>query len=263
MLDRFIIQERRRLGFFESPNPEVKALRGLHLYHFFLSNCSQRVRMVLEEKGLEWTSHHVNLPANEHATDWYQSINPGGVVPTLVHDGQVVLESNDIIQYLDERFPKPPLTPSEPEERVRMIELIEAASASQLSIKTISHDRLFRPHRQMSDEQLDDFATRHRDAALIAFMRDFCEDGGAWKARVAEAERRMNRALERLEGVLGAGPWLCGGRFGLADISWIVNVHRLIQASYELPNRPRTLDWHQRVTALPSFDRAIASYRPG
>ncbi len=250
------------MGFFESRNPEVKALEGLHLYHFFMSNCSQRVRMALEEKGLEWTSHHVNLPANEHATDWYQSINPGGVVPTLVHDGQVVIESNDIIQYLDEQFPEPPLTPTEPEERERMIELVEAASAIQKSIKTISHERLFRPFRQMSADQVDDFAKRHHDTTLIGFMRDFSEDGEAWKARVAQAERKMAMALERLEGVLGDGPWLSGGRFGLADVSWIVNVHRLRQAECELSNRPRILEWYQRVAGRPSFDRAIASYRP-
>jgi glutathione S-transferase len=105
------------MGLFESANPEVRTLRGLHLYHFAVSNCSQRVRMALEEKGLDWTSHHVNLPANEHATDWYQSIHPNGVVPTLVHDGQVIIESNDIIQYLEERFPEPPLSPADPQER--------------------------------------------------------------------------------------------------------------------------------------------------
>lgn len=86
------------MGLCASDHPDVPGMRGLHLFHFMLSNCSQRVRLGLEEKGLAWTSHHLNLAANEHVTSDYQRINPKGVVPTLVHDGQVVIESNDIIR---------------------------------------------------------------------------------------------------------------------------------------------------------------------
>ena len=80
-------------------NQEVLSFRGLHLYHYGMSNCSQRVRMVLEEKGLPWTSHHLDLARNEHATPAYQGINPNGVVPTLVHDGKVIIESVDIKRF--------------------------------------------------------------------------------------------------------------------------------------------------------------------
>jgi glutathione S-transferase len=249
------------MGLFESANPEVKALRGLHLYHFSLSNCSQRVRMALEEKGLEWTSHPVNLAANEHASDWYQSIHPNGVVPTLVHDGRVIIESNDIIQYLEDQFPEPPLSPSDSRERTRMVELIEAAGAIQPAHKVISHERLFRRFRKLSSDDVGDFAERHHNTELVAFVRDYAEDGEAWQARVAEAERQMEQVLERLEGALGEHPWLSGSGFGLADISWVVNTHRLLQAQYELSERPRIFDWHQRVAGRPSFDRAVANYR--
>lgn len=250
------------MGLIESTNPEVKTLKGLHLYHFFLSNCSQRVRMALEEKGLEWASHPVDLATNEHATAWYQSIHPDGLVPTLVHDGQVIIESNDILQYLDEQFPEPSLTPADAEARAQMIALMEAATAIQPANKAISHDRLFRPFRKLSAREADDFARGHHNADLVAFMRDFLEDGEVWRARVEEAERDMERALERLENVLREGVWLSGDQFGLADISWVVNAHRLLQVQYELSNRPRILDWYQRVAARPSFDRAVASYGP-
>ena len=86
-------------------NKTVLRLRGLHLYHADRSNCSMRVRMTLEEKALPWTSHHLNLALNEHVTAEYQAINPNGVVPTLVHDGQVVIESNDILLYLEAPAP--------------------------------------------------------------------------------------------------------------------------------------------------------------
>ena len=85
------------MALYDSPSSEAQGLEGLHLYHFVLSNCSQRVRFALEEKGLDWESHHVDIPSNAHLTPAYQQINPNAVVPTLVHDGQVILESNDII----------------------------------------------------------------------------------------------------------------------------------------------------------------------
>ena len=250
------------MGFFDSPNPEVKELKGLHLYHFFLSNCSQRVRMALEEKRLAWTSHHVNLVANEHATEWYQTLNPNGVVPTLVHDGQVIIESNDIIRYLDEAFPESSLSPDGEAARQRMGELIDAASGIQSAIKVISHDRLFRRFRQLSAEEVEAFAASHHNRSLIEFMRDYSEDGTVWEARVEVAEREMGDALARLELVLGAQAWLSGDACGLADISWIVNGHRLQQAEFPLGPFPRVAEWCERVKARPAFDRAIARYRP-
>jgi Glutathione S-transferase, N-terminal domain len=79
---------------------EARNLKGLHLYHFSMSNCSQKARLCLEEKGLQWTSHPVDLVHNEHLTPEFVAINPKALVPVLVHDGVVVTESSDIIDYL-------------------------------------------------------------------------------------------------------------------------------------------------------------------
>jgi hypothetical protein len=100
----------RRQGVIVTPtNNSVTELTGLHLYHADMSNCSMRVRMVLKEKNLPWTSHHLDLRKKEAVTPEYFGIHPQGLVPTLVHDGVVHIESNDIIEYLDATFPDPPL----------------------------------------------------------------------------------------------------------------------------------------------------------
>ena len=80
---------------------EVKSWQGLHLLHFQGSSCSQKVRILLAEKGIAWESHPVDLLRQAHATPWFLGINPRGVVPVLVHDGVVHVESNDIMEYLD------------------------------------------------------------------------------------------------------------------------------------------------------------------
>jgi len=72
----------------------------LKLYHWWSSTCSRRVRIGLAAKGLEWESVYVNLRTMENLEPWYVKLNPNGVVPTLDHDGRIVIESNFILEYL-------------------------------------------------------------------------------------------------------------------------------------------------------------------
>ena len=84
----------------------------LELYHTHNSVCAQKVRIVLAEKRLEWESHHLLLAKGEHQTPEYFKLNPKGVVPTLLDDGEVLRESTIIIEYLDDTYPDPPLMPA-------------------------------------------------------------------------------------------------------------------------------------------------------
>ena len=78
---------------------------------------SHRVRLVLAEKALDFTSRDVNLVAGEqHAPD-YVKLNPNHVVPTLVHDGRVLIESTLINEYLEDAFPDTALLPADPAAR--------------------------------------------------------------------------------------------------------------------------------------------------
>jgi glutathione S-transferase len=250
------------MGLYASDHPDVPGMQGLHLFHFMLSNCSQRVRLGLEEKGLAWTSHHLNLRANEHVTSDYQRINPKGVVPTLVHDGQVVIESNDILLYLEEHFPDPPLCPVDAAARGETERLIQLAGAFQPTIKVLSHELLFRPFRKVGAEEIALYEKRHSDKSLVEFLRDYAEAGPAWQARVDEAQRELKTTLDTLESALAESPWLSGPDYGLADVSWVVNANRLQQGQVDLTGWPRFQGWAQRAMARPAFDRAVASYGP-
>ena len=63
----------------------------LELYHHGSSVCAAKVRFVLMEKGLDWTGHYLDILKGEHFTPEYLKLNPKAVVPTLVHDGQVLV----------------------------------------------------------------------------------------------------------------------------------------------------------------------------
>src|SRR6201993_3094480 len=104
------------------PSPRIwcgkRAMMILH--HGWRSSASRRIRLCLEEKGLAYQSHVVDMANMEHHSPDYLKINPLGVIPTLVHDGKPLHESGTICEYLDESFPDPPLRPDTPYERGEM-----------------------------------------------------------------------------------------------------------------------------------------------
>ena len=72
---------------------EVLDWTGVHLLHFEGSSCSQKARVFMNLKGIEWESHPINLGTGENYSEYYLGINPRGLVPTLVQDGEVHIES--------------------------------------------------------------------------------------------------------------------------------------------------------------------------
>src|SRR5262249_22111341 len=92
----------------------------IELYHAGMSVCSEKVRILLAERGQEFVSHHLDLRAGDQQKPEYVKLNPNAVVPTIVHDGNVVIESNVILEYLAEVLPGPSLTASNPLSRAAM-----------------------------------------------------------------------------------------------------------------------------------------------
>lgn len=83
----------------------------LQLYSYFRSSAAFRVRIALHIKELAFDTIGTHLPENRHRTPEYLSLNPQGLVPALGVEGTVLSQSLAIIEYLDERYPNPPLLP--------------------------------------------------------------------------------------------------------------------------------------------------------
>src|SRR5712691_2660653 len=90
------------------------------LYNAPQSTCSQRVRFVLNAKSLPFDEVKLNLLEGDQLKPEYLKLNPNGVVPTLDHDGQIVIDSTVITEYLDEVAPEKSFTPEHPVRRPRM-----------------------------------------------------------------------------------------------------------------------------------------------
>jgi glutathione S-transferase len=250
------------MGEIETTRADIRALSGVHLFHFGMSNCSQRVRLALEEKGVSWTSHSIDITKNAHLTADFHALNPAGVVPVLVHDGRTITESNDIIDYIDASFPGPSLKATNEADATFLAETLARSSAIQGSLKLVSHEFLFKPTRRMTPAQLDAFDASCSDAALARFMRDLNAPGSFGEVRIRAAVDDFASAFAALDQRLRANPWLSGAVFGLADISWFVNVHRLVAMRYPLRHHAKLDDWYRRMKARPSYRTAVDRYQP-
>ena len=209
---------------------EVTQWRGLHLFHFDMSSCSQKVRIVFRELGLPFTPHPVNLMKDEQQTDWYLGINPRGEVPVLVHDGAVHTESNDIIQYIDENFasPEKSMLPQFGSERQAMQALLDLENDLHGDLRTVTFSYL-----------APDLKNRAGDKDSLDFIG------------------RFHSAFQALNKQLSSSTYLLGDRLTLLDISWFITLFRLERAGYPLAEHPRLAAYFSRISQRPSFQHEI------
>lgn len=238
---------------------------GVHLFHFDFSNCSQRVRICLIEKGVEWNSHPVNLLLNEHSSEWFQQINPKGLVPVLVHDGAVVTESVAIIRYIDRLFPGKDqhfqLQPLEQGDLSAMNEIVDIADSVQSHIKLLTHYFLARPQRFIVKMTLKKFSDNHQNSELVRFKTRFANDEFT-VSEVRDSIDEMHEKLRVIDTCLINRDWFLGETFSLADIAWMVNIHRLDLMGFPLSRYNNLQKWYQRCKKRDSFQQGLVDYEP-
>ena len=124
------------------------------LYNAPQSTCSQRVRFVLNAKKISFKENLLDLFSGDQLKPEYKAINPNAVVPALLHEGKIILDSSVIVEYLDEVVPEPCLfSPEDPVDRAKMrwmMRYIDEIPAP--AIRVPSYNLAFLPHFQkMSD----------------------------------------------------------------------------------------------------------------
>jgi len=243
----------------EPGNRGLKNLNGLHLWHAGLSTCSQRVRVTLTELGQDFESHVLNLHAGEHASPEYQQIHPKGVVPALVHDGTLIIESVDIIAYLDANLGDGKLRSEGDEEDIA--KLLAHADEAQAALKVCTFEFLFSGGPKLSDTKFDEFLQSHQSEYLVQFHRD--ARAGFDRERIHDAVSKVDRDFQSLEDRLGDGrTWLSGSAFTIADIAWMPNLHRMDLMRWPLNRYPRLSEWFERAAARDSYKTALEAWEP-
>ena len=244
----------------------------LELYHHGSSVCAAKVRYALDEKGVEPDKmHYIDILKGDQFNEEYKKLNAKAVVPTLVHDGKVIIESTVICEYLDDVFPDNPLTPADPYER------------TQMRLWTKAVDETLHPacgeltfvccHRHI--------IMRLPKAELDAFLQNTPAQSvtNNWKERKKEIVRMgfdapgiedkikiYDTYLVKMNDALAKHKWLAGESLSLADIGLLPYVNRLDMLSmsgmWENGRLPHVEDWFARFKAKPNFKRAFLDWCP-
>jgi len=251
------------MGIVTPTNKEVIKFSGLHLYHSGISNCSMRVRMTLEEKSLPWVSHHLDITKKEHITPEYFGINPNGVVPTLVHDGIVIIESDDIIDYLDKTFPEPPLRDRSVDGGQQMYHWMKKAVEIHVkAVKTHIYEKKVRGKMAQRSAEAEKYRNLQKNEELLEFHQKSTQ-GEFLHKELADAERILHECFAEINEVLGDREWIAGERFTLADITWLP-LHFTLEVMADFPFHlyPNVEAWAARIATRRSFQKAVLDWWP-
>jgi glutathione S-transferase len=246
---------------------EVLDWKGVHVLHFMGSSCSQKVRVCLNLKGIPWESHHIDLVANENFRPWFLGINPRGLVPVLVHDGAVHIESNDIIAYLEKTFPQPRLVPEGHENEVGA--LLKHEDDLHFDLRRLSFRFVFAPPGPAKPpDALKSYAASGsgtvqgvkdaEKAAQIEFWERANKDGFT-DADCRKSAQTFRAEFDALDKRLSKQPYLFGNELTVLDIAWFIYTNRLALAGYPFAKlHPNVNAWFQKLAARPEFAKEVA-----
>ena len=238
---------------------------SVKLYHHGSSVCAAKVRLVLAEKDVAWEGCYMDILAGEHHTPEYLKLNPKAVVPTLIHDGQVVRESSVICEYIDDVFPEPKLKPEDPLVCANMrlwTKLVDEEVHP--SVRPITYVATHRHSiMEKSPEEVEEHIANDPDPVWRERKRGWIYQGFD-APDVKIAIHFFDKLLGDMEAVLKNSKWLTGNKYTLADTALTPYLNRLEMLSLTKMwiKRPNITRWFGQVKSRSSFIPAIFDYFP-
>ena len=208
----------------------------LKIYNYFRSGTSHRLRIALHLKGLDWDYVAVDLRAEAHFDAAFKALNPQGFVPTLIDGDLVLTQSPAIIEWLEERYPTPPLLPAEANDRARVRAL---AAVVGCDIHPLHNRRVLEYLRH---------TLGCNEAAVLAWC-------ATW----------IGAGFDALETMLASDPqrgrFCFGGQPGLADAYLVAQVESARRFKVDLTPFPGIVAIDQACAELPAFIQAAPNHQ--
>ncbi len=201
----------------------------MKLYNMNLSNFASKCRIAIYDKNAP--VEIVAIPGNDLKSPEYLKINPLGKTPALDADGLIIPESETINEYLEDKFPNPPLMPKSPEGRAK--------------VRTFTrfHDLYLEPPLR----------------ALFPQMNPKTRDEKVVNEKLTE----LNSRLDQLDKMLAESGFATGAEFTLADCAlaptmfFAVNLLGMFGAKPPLEGRPKLAAWWNHVQTRASVKKAL------
>lgn len=237
----------------------------LELYHWEPSSNSAKVLICLKEKGLDFVSHYVDVLEFAQYAPSFLAMNPTGQVPVLIHEGEALIESTLINEYLAEAFPDLRLAPEDPRgwyDTQCWGKYLDYNLGP--SVATLGWHKVMAPLMRERDQDrlrraVDWIAIEERQAAWRAAIDDnYSEE------QLANSQRKIELAVKRIEETLAVSPWLLGAEYSIADIDAFAMTHtlpRLLPGVVNKSATPHTMAWLERISARPAVRETLAMAR--
>lgn len=207
------------------------------LHHFFRSGTSHRLRIALNLKGIDAELIPVDLRKEAHRQPAFKAINPQMLVPALEWQGQTLIQSPAIIEWLDEQFPTPPLLPADPLARARVRAM---AALVGCDVHPINNRRILEYLRHELAQE---------EAAVTRWCQHWISEGfDALEALLAQGET--------------TGPYCHGEQLTLADVYLVPQVESARRFGVDMATWPRIAAIDSACGQLESFRRAAPANQP-
>ena len=232
----------------------------LKLYHYGDSLCSIKARLVLEEKGVEYESRFVDLMKFENLEPEYLKLNPNGVVPTIDHDGMIVIESSIILEYINDAFEGPNFKPADLWEQSRMRFFMKMQDdIVHPAVQKPTFNLLIKPILQKLDEdEFEEWTARHPHEKNRQLFRKAAQ-GPVDQDAIDDAKQQFRLVFGRMNDALEKSTWVSGETFSLADIALAPAIDRLGACGLSdlFEEYPKVADWCERIQQRPAFSKAV------
>lgn len=245
---------------------EVLEWKGVHAVLDYKSVCSQKVLCALMMKRVPFTYKKVELMTRENRGEFFMGLNPRGVVPVLVHDGRVFIESVEIVKYIDRTFDGPSIYPEK--HRASIDKLLQWEDDLHLDRRNFTHGGYMIPpavnlnvHYTPAKlkEWLIDSGPDVRSAKNVSqgkkeqykFWMEMYKAGGATPEMLRTSAKKwggfyshVNRELEGKNFILG------GEEATLADVTAVITVHRMAAAGYPFHRLTNIVRWYKHMKTV-------------
>jgi len=229
----------------------------------------RRVKLCLLEKGLPFRIKWLNLALMDQKAPSYLKLNPMGLVPTLVHDGKALYESNVINEYIDAIFPDPPLAPKDAYGKAQMrmwfaFENDFGKPFRDAVYETFGKDRL-KSTGVTADKLREEISKRTRNSSYLRFAAKVLS-APRDDELIADRQEVMLEKIAEMDFRLADGrPWLCGEQFTLADIALAprIDMFPVVGLTDVYARFPHIGKFMERMKARPSWAASAVRPEPG